>query len=414
MVIRQAIEHPGYSSADRARFLDEPAKRGGRTEFARDRARIIHSFALRRLAAKTQVAVPWATDFPRTRLSHSLECAQVGRELGAALGADPDLMEGACLAHDIGHPPFGHNGEEALNLLAKSCGGFEGNAQSIRLLIRLEAKTVLPDGKSIGLNLTRASLDAATKYPWSRVENAKKFGVYEDDLEIFNWYRQGAKSGQVSMEAQIMDWSDDVAYSVHDLEDSLVSGQVKLDQLSNDLPKLFKVAQQVYLADITQAEMEKALASLQQLSCWPRYYDGTHRSLARLKDLASQLIGRFAQAAEVATQEKYGGADLTRYNANLEVPRAQRVEVALLKSMAGHYVINADDSQIRYAGQQKLLTELVEAILETAPNSLESFFLQDWNRAENDQQRLRVVIDQVASLTDPGALSLHERLINRK
>jgi dGTPase len=414
MVIRQAIEHPGYSSADRARFLDEPAKRGGRTEFARDRARIIHSFALRRLAAKTQVAVPWATDFPRTRLSHSLECAQVGRELGAALGADPDLMEGACLAHDIGHPPFGHNGEEALNLLAKSCGGFEGNAQSIRLLIRLEAKTVLPDGKSIGLNLTRASLDAATKYPWSRVENAKKFGVYEDDLEIFNWYRQGAKSGQVSMEAQIMDWSDDVAYSVHDLEDSLVSGQVKLDQLSNDLPKLFKVAQQVYLADITQAEMEKALASLQQLSCWPRYYDGTHRSLARLKDLASQLIGRFAQAAEVATQEKYGDADLTRYNANLEVPRAQRVEVALLKSMAGHYVINADDSQIRYAGQQKLLTELVEAILETAPNSLESFFLQDWNRAENDQQRLRVVIDQVASLTDPGALSLHERLVNRK
>ena len=414
MVIRQAIEHPGYSSVDRARFLDEPAKRAGRTEFARDRARIIHSFALRRLAAKTQVAVPWATDFPRTRLSHSLECAQVGRELGAALGADPDLMEGACLAHDIGHPPFGHNGEEALNLLAKSCGGFEGNAQSIRLLIRLEAKTVLPDGKSIGLNLTRASLDAATKYPWSRVENAKKFGVYEDDLEIFNWYRQGAKSGQVSMEAQIMDWSDDVAYSVHDLEDSLVSGQVKLDQLSNDLPKLFKVAQQVYLADITQAEMEKALASLQQLSCWPRYYDGTHRSLARLKDLASQLIGRFAQAAEVATQEKYGDADLTRYNANLEVPRAQRVEVALLKSMAGHYVINADDSQIRYAGQQKLLTELVEAILETAPNSLESFFLQDWNRAENDQQRLRVVIDQVASLTDPGALSLHERLINRK
>ena len=414
MVIRQAIEHPGYSSADRARFLDEPAKRGGRTEFARDRARIIHSFALRRLAAKTQVAVPWATDFPRTRLSHSLECAQVGRELGAALGADPDLMEGACLAHDIGHPPFGHNGEEALNLLAKSCGGFEGNAQSIRLLIRLEAKTVLPDGKSIGLNLTRASLDAATKYPWSRVENAKKFGVYEDDLEIFSWYRQGAKSGQVSMEAQIMDWSDDVAYSVHDLEDSLVSGQVKLDQLSNDLPKLFKVAQQVYLADITQAEMEKALASLQQLTCWPRYYDGTHRSLARLKDLASQLIGRFAQAAEVATQEKYGDADLTRYNANLEVPRAQRVEVALLKSMAGHYVINADDSQIRYAGQQKLLTELVEAILETAPNSLESFFLQDWNRAENDQQRLRVVIDQVASLTDPGALSLHERLINRK
>ncbi|MCX6447196.1 MAG: deoxyguanosinetriphosphate triphosphohydrolase [Actinobacteria bacterium] len=414
MVIRAAAEHPGYSAFDRARFLDEPAKRGGRTEFARDRARIIHSFALRRLAAKTQVAVPWATDFPRTRLSHSLECAQVGRELGAALGADPDLMEGACLAHDIGHPPFGHNGEEALNQIADSCGGFEGNAQSLRLLIRLEAKTVLPDGKSIGLNLTRASLDAATKYPWGRVKDAKKFGVYEDDLEIFNWYRTGIESGKTSMEAQIMDWSDDVAYSVHDLEDSLVSGQVKLDQLSNDLPKLFTVAKQMYLADITEAEMQIALSSLQKLSCWPRYYDGTHRSLARLKDLASQLIGRFAQAAEVATQEKYGDGDLTRYSANLVVPRAQRVEVASLKSMAGHYVINADDSQIRYGEQQKLLTELVEAILESAPATLEGFFLQDWQQAQTDQQRLRVVIDQVASLTDPGAVALHNRLINRR
>ena len=413
MVIRAANEHPGYSEFDRARFLDEPAKRGGRTEFARDRARIIHSFALRRLAAKTQVAVPWATDFPRTRLSHSLECAQVGRELGAALGADPDLMEGACLAHDIGHPPFGHNGEEALNQIAASCGGFEGNAQSIRLLIRLEAKTVLLDGKSIGLNLTRASLDAATKYPWSRAVNARKFGVYEDDLEIFNWYRSGVESGKTSMEAQIMDWSDDVAYSVHDLEDSLVSGQVKLDQLSNDLPKLFKVAQDMYLADITESEMQLALAALQKLSCWPRYYDGTHRSLARLKDLASQLIGRFAQAAEVATQEEYGDGDLTRYNANLVVPRAQRVEVALLKSMAGHYVINASDSQIRYGEQQRLLTELVQAILESAPNTLESFFLQDWQNAQNDQARLRVVIDQVASLTDPGAVALHNRLINK-
>jgi dGTPase len=414
MVIRAAAEHPGYSAFDRARFLDEPAKRGGRTEFARDRARIIHSFALRRLAAKTQVAVPWATDFPRTRLSHSLECAQVGRELGAALGADPDLMEGACLAHDIGHPPFGHNGEEALNQIADSCGGFEGNAQSLRLLIRLEAKTVLPDGKSIGLNLTRASLDAATKYPWSRVKDAKKFGVYEDDLEIFNWYRTGIESGKTSMEAQIMDWSDDVAYSVHDLEDSLVSGQVKLDQLNIDLPKLFTVAKQMYLADITEAEMQIALSSLQKLSCWPRYYDGTHRSLARLKDLASQLIGRFAQAAEVATQEKYGDGDLTRYSANLVVPRAQRVEVALLKSMAGHYVINADDSQIRYADQQKLLIELVEAILQSAPATLEGFFLQDWQQAQTDQQRLRVVIDQVASLTDPGAVALHNRLINRR
>ena len=410
MVLRQAHEAPGYSPSDRDRFLHEPAKRGGRTEFARDRARIIHSFALRRLAAKTQVAVPWLTDFPRTRLSHSLECAQGGRELGAALGADPDLMEGACLAHDIGHPPFGHNGEDALNAVSDSCGGFEGNAQSFRLLVRLEAKTVDASGKSVGLNLTRASLDAATKYPWPRAENAKKFGVYDDDLEIFHWVRQGAPAGAQSMEAQIMDWSDDVAYSVHDLEDALVTGHVKLENLANDLPELFKVASQSYLADITMDEAQHALDELSRLSCWPKKYDGSHRHLAGLKDLASQLIGRFALAAESATREKYGDADLTRYSAHLIVPRAQRVEVAILKSVAGFYVINASASQERYAEQQVVIKELVEMVLDQAPASLESFFLDDWARASTDAQKLRVVIDQVASLTDPGAYALHAKL----
>jgi len=413
MVLNAAHEHPGYSESDRERFLDEPAKRLGRTEFARDRARIIHSFALRRLAAKTQVEVPFETEFPRTRLSHSLECAQVGRELGAALGADPDLMEGACLAHDIGHPPFGHNGEEALNEVALACGGFEGNAQSLRLLVRLEAKTVDENGHSIGLNLTRASLDAATKYPWPRAVNARKFGVYDDDLEIFNWMRTGAPEGAQSFEAQIMDWSDDVAYSVHDLEDALVSGQVQLGGLTNDLPELFAVAQSTYLADITRDEANEALLNLQQLSCWPKSYDGSHRALARLKDLASQLVGRFALAAESRTREEYGAGNLTRYSANLIVPRAQRVEVAILKAMAGFYIINAQSSQKRYNDQQVLIAELVAALTRTAPASLDSFFLQDWSAATSDSEKLRVVIDQVASLTDPGAIALHARLTGR-
>lgn len=410
MVLKAAIEHSGYSEFDRARFLDEPAKRLGRTEFARDRARIIHSFALRRLAAKTQVAVPWATDFPRTRLSHSLECAQVGRELGAALGADPDLMEGACLAHDIGHPPFGHNGEDALNEVALACGGFEGNAQSFRLLVRLEAKTVDADGISLGLNLTRASLDAATKYPWPRATNARKFGVYDDDLDIFNWVREGAPVGSQSFEAQIMDWSDDVAYSVHDLEDALVTGQVKLNDLTNDFPDIYKDAQLDNLADITIDEARVALENLQQLSCWPKEYDGSHRALAGLKDLASQLVGRFARVAEEATRAQYGQGDLTRYNANLVVPRAQRVEVALLKSLAGFYIINSATSAKRYDNEQVLIHELVAAVLKDAPNTLETFFLQDWKRATTDAARLRVVIDQVASLTDPGAIALSARL----
>ncbi len=410
MVLRQAQESAGYSQSDRDRFLSEPAKRMGRTEFARDRARIIHSFALRRLAAKTQVAVPWLDDFPRTRLSHSLECAQVGRELGWALGADPDLMEGACLAHDIGHPPFGHNGEDALNAVSQECGGFEGNAQSFRLLVRLEAKTVDESGLSVGLNLTRASLDAATKYPWPRAVNNRKFGVYDDDQEIFDWVRIGAPKGRQSMEAQIMDWSDDVAYSVHDLEDALVTGHVMLQNLSADLPALFEVAQGTYMSDMTEVEAQAALADLQALSCWPINYDGSHRHLARLKDLASQLVGRFALAAESATRDQYGDGPLTRYNANLVVPRAQRIEVAILKSIATYYVINAASSQERYADQQIIIKELVEMVMAQAPASLESFFLDDWDLATNHAERLRVVVDQVAVLTDPGAYALHAKL----
>ena len=410
MVLRQALESPGYSDRDRDRFLSEPAKRLGRTEFARDRARIIHSFALRRLAAKTQVAVPWLADFPRTRLSHSLECAQVGRELGWALGADPDLMEGACLAHDIGHPPFGHNGEDALNAVSEICGGFEGNAQSFRLLVRLEAKTVDGSGRSFGLNLTRASLDAATKYPWPRSLNLRKFGVYDDDQEVFDWVRIGAPVGEQSMEAQIMDWSDDVAYSVHDLEDALVTGHVKLEHLSDDLADLFAVAHDSYMGDMTEREAQDALAALQALSCWPKNYDGSHRHLARLKDLASQLVGRFALAAESATRDLFGDGPLTRYNGNLVVPRAQRIEVAILKSIATYYVINAAASQERYAYQQIVIKELVEMVLSQAPASLDSFFLDDWSSTTSEAQKLRVVVDQVASLTDPGAYALHAKL----
>ena len=399
-----------YSEFDQERFLDEPAKRAGRTEFMRDRARVIHSAALRRLAAKTQVAVPWENDFQRTRLSHSLECAQIGRELGESLGADPDLQDTACLAHDLGHPPFGHNGEEALAEIAKGFGGFEGNAQSFRLLVRLEAKTVDSDGNSIGLNLTRASLDGATKYPWPRSQNLRKFGVYDDDVEVFEWMRQGAPVDKKCIEAQIMDWSDDCAYSVHDLEDAIFAGQVSVKNFEKDFSDLYRVMTNDYASDASEAEAEDALKRLSQLSAWPHYFDGTHRSLARLKDSTSQLIGRFVLAAELETRKIHGDGALSRYSANLEIPREQMIEVDFLKAIAGHYLINAAHSQDRYAKQQIIVVELVEMLLECAPRELDSIFLRSWEKADDETARMRVVIDQVAALTDPGAYALHARL----
>ncbi|MGN6744145.1 MAG: dGTP triphosphohydrolase, partial [Amnibacterium sp.] len=158
-----AADH-SYSDADRERWLPEKHS-SRRSDFARDRARLLHSSALRRLAAKTQVLSPTiGLDFARNRLTHSLEVAQVGRELAGSLGLAPDVVDTACLAHDLGHPPFGHNGERALAEWAEDIGGFEGNAQSLRLLTRLEPKVFGPDGEPYGLNLTRASLDASCKY----------------------------------------------------------------------------------------------------------------------------------------------------------------------------------------------------------------------------------------------------------
>ncbi|MFJ6940872.1 deoxyguanosinetriphosphate triphosphohydrolase [Streptomyces sp. NPDC101132] len=423
---------PGYDPSATERWAAEPDKRPGRTAFQRDRARVLHSAALRRLAGKTQVVTPgtrsqdWDAS-PRTRLTHSLECAQVGRELGAALGCDPDLVETACLAHDMGHPPFGHNGEEVLNDFAKDCGGFEGNAQSLRLLARLEPKRFVADPRtgepaSVGLNLTRAALDAATKYPWPRGGHPSdpasvKFGVYEDDLPVFHWLRQGAPADRKCFEAQVMDWSDDVAYSVHDFEDGLHAGHLDPNLLFAEPERraIWAVAVGRYVpADTDPEELREALDRLMEEDWWPHGYDGSAVAQARLKDATSQLIGRFCLAAEGATREAYGSGRLTRYAAELVVPRATRNECAVLKAVADLYVMQRDEQERLRADQRIVLAELAEALSVRAPEGLDPQFRALFDAAPDDRARKRVVVDQIASLTDASARSLHARLTTRR
>ncbi|MFS4095153.1 deoxyguanosinetriphosphate triphosphohydrolase [Streptomyces sp. AF1A] len=413
-----------YDPAALERWAPEPDKRPGRTAFQRDRARILHSAALRRLAGKTQVVTPgqrsaraWDAS-PRTRLTHSLECAQVGRELGAALGCDPDLVEAACLAHDLGHPPFGHNGERALNEFADDCGGFEGNAQSLRLLTRIEPKRFTSDGRSVGLNLTRAALDAATKYPWPRGAHpadpaSGKFGVYEDDVPVFAWVRAHAPGTRTCFEAQVMDWSDDVAYSVHDVEDGLHAGHIDPGSLHAESERqgVFEVAVGRYVpADTDPAELAAALDRLQDEEWWPHGYDGTAVAQARLKDATSQLIGRFCLAAEGATRAAHGSGRLTRYDAELVVPRATRMECAVLKAVADRYVMQRAEQERLRADQRVIVAELAEALTARAPDGLDPQFRALFDRAPDDRARKRVIVDQIASLTDASALSLHARL----
>ncbi|MER6283465.1 deoxyguanosinetriphosphate triphosphohydrolase [Streptomyces sviceus] len=407
-----------YDPQSTERWAPEPDKRPGRTAFQRDRARILHSAALRRLAGKTQVVTPgtlsqaWDAS-PRTRLTHSLECAQVGRELGSALGCDPDLVEAACLAHDLGHPPFGHNGEQALNEFADDCGGFEGNAQSLRLLTRIEPKRFTEEG-SVGLNLTRATLDAATKYPWPRgAHPSPKFGVYEDDRPVFDWIRKDAPGTRTTFEAQVMDWSDDVAYSVHDVEDGLHAGHIDPNCLHAEPERraVFEVALGRYVPEDTDpAELAAALDRLQEEPWWPHGYDGSAVAQARLKDATSQLIGRFCLSAEAATRARYGTGRLTRYDAELVVPHETRLECAVLKAVADRYVMQRAEQERLRADQRIVVAELAEALTARAPDGLDPQFRALFDRAPDDRARKRVIVDQIGSLTDASARSLHARL----
>lgn len=408
-----------YSAHDAARLFDEspkgsafsepgtPAAEEHRGAFARDRARVLHSAALRRLADKTQVVGPHDGDTPRTRLTHSLEVGQIARGIGSGLGLDPDLCDMAGLTHDIGHPPYGHNGENALNEVAQECGGFEGNAQTLRILARLEPKVVDAQDNSYGLNLTRAALDAACKYPRTKTNAdgtvSRKYGCYDEDAHILAWLREGHTDARPSMEAQAMDWSDDIAYSVHDVEDGIVSGRISLAVLW-DLVELAALAEKGAKAfGGTADELLDAADSLRTLPIIREVsdFDFSLRSYTTLKKMTSELVGRYVGATVQATRAaKEPQLELGRQHGNLAVPVRAQGEVKLLKTIAVLYVMDEPVHLARQDRQRERIYRVFDYLSAGAPGALDPMFRLWFNRAETDAERQRVIVDQIASMTE--------------
>lgn len=397
-----------YNAADTLRRADEAPKGAqlapdSRGDFARDRARVLHSAALRRLADKTQVVGPRDGDTPRTRLTHSLEVAQISRGIGEGMGLSPDLCEMAGLTHDIGHPPYGHNGEVALNEVAPC--GFEGNAQTLRILARLEPK-VLIDGTSFGLNLTRASLDAAVKYPVTRT-NAdgsvnRKYSAYDEDAAVLEWVREGHVDGAPPMEAQVMDFSDDIAYSVHDVEDGIVSGRVSLRVLWDfvELAALAEKGAAAFGGDadslVDAADRLRSLTAIAAAS----EFDYSLGAWTGLKALTSQLVGRYVGAVTRATLGGNEGMTLGRQHGRLVVPPDVEAEVRLLKTVAVLYVMDQPAHQARQDRQRDRIYRVHEYLRAGAPGTLDTMFQAWFNAAETELERERVIVDQIASMTE--------------
>jgi len=398
---------------------EAPAASDPRSPFERDRDRIIHSGAFRRLQGKTQVFGVGDADFYRTRLTHSLECAQIGRALAMRASDDHrlwELCEAACLAHDLGHPPFGHNGEDELDELVRPFGlGFEGNAQTLRVVARLETRA----DEYRGLDLTRGTIAALVKYPQPRASGARKY-VYDEDAELVAWAlgaRPAGTRAERPLALDLMDLADDVAYSTHDVEDGVRARFITPLELRD--PRVVGVVAELGARALAgqgitldeagvRAVFGELLARLEP--------DTAYQSGAARKRVGRYLIS--GMVGEVRFEA--AGGDDPLWGQRLVVPDDVRRRCEVLKQLSRACVMQ--DSRVttmRHKGREivrRLFGALCDNALAETPALRARFDLFPLHRraqlaaAPDVPARVRMTADYLAGMTDSFAMRMYARL----
>jgi dGTPase len=416
---------PEYRSPRR---IQEPAPTS-RTETQRDRDRILYSSAFGRVAGITQVASSAPGASFHNRPTHSFKVAQVARRLAERLQVDEgdvelagkldaDATEAAALGHDTGHPPFGHIAEEVLADLMQGAGGFEGNAQSFRIVCRLAMR----DPEQRGLNLTPATLNGMLKYPWLPGEHptdpeSTKFGAYWSDREDFvaAQGKSTVRPGQRTLEAELMDWSDDITYAVHDLEDFYRVGLVPLERLRTDGDERRRFFESFFKPDgslrskFDGLDPDHLRARLEFLFLGRLVFDpfvGTSTQRAQLRQATSSLIGAFEAAITARVTPEEARARVVRVE-----PDAQ-ADVLILKELTWFYVINRPALALIQEAQKDVVHRLFDTYERAArPGGRRELLPVPEREAVADEPpdavRQRIICDFVAGLTELRALELH-------
>lgn len=404
-----------------------------RTPGQRDRDRVLYTSAFRRLAGVTQVMSADEGHVFHNRLTHTLEVAQVARRIAEKLlsqnrgmatslgGLDPDVAEAAALAHDLGHPPFGHVGEEVLDKLVTKYDpdGFEGNAQSFRIVNHLALRSPYEPG----LNLTRATLRATLKYPWLRRPESNKRGAYRSEATVLEWaVNGGAASERRSLEAEIMDWADDVTYAVHDMSDFYRAGLIPLEQLAGRSESERKVFFQGAFESgdrpnpenegFARSELEASFEALMETVPLAGKYHGTATERGHLRAFTAGQIAQYVSALEMNPK-----AISDSGQPRVVINKDSRKRVTMLKQLTWHYVILNPSLRSKQWGQEKVLTELF-TIYAAAANEpkrgvrLFPYAYHDLLRsAVSDSDRIRLVTDMIASMTEEQASRMYLRLV---